>query len=169
MSAHCAKKRFFGVSEEWYYFLYTPKRVIILAKKPLLTTIERQYKSQLLLAWYVGRTTLFSIKSVNNNIRTVLSESSKFASFLFDQILNRRIVHLELIRAPSVGILGDVVKLFFWIPFYCIFKKSNTFLFKSKSFLFESNKFLFLMTRFLEMKSYSFFNQTSFFFLWQDS
>ena len=58
------KKRFFGVSEEWYYFLYTPKRVIILAKKPLLTTIERQYKSQLLLAWYVGCTTLFSIKSV---------------------------------------------------------------------------------------------------------
>ena len=66
---------------------------------------------------------------------------------------------------PCLNIwFGDVVKLFFWVSFYCIFKKSNTFLFKSNkflfllrshksnTFLFKSIKFRFFMTRFLEIK-----------------
>ena len=77
---------------------------------------------------------------------------------------------------------GDVVKLFFWVSFYYIFKKSNTFLFKSKAFLFffwqvsyisnaflfESNKFLFFMTKILRNQKLFFLNQISFFLLWQD-
>ena len=38
--------------------------------------------------------TLNSIET-NNNIRTVQSESSKFASRLFDQIPNRRVVETD--------------------------------------------------------------------------
>ena len=65
---------------------------------------------------------------------------------------------------------GDVLKLFFWVSFYYIFKKTKAFHFKSKAFLFYSDKFpknqklfilnqklfFFLMTRFLQIKSFSF-------------
>ena len=88
------------------------------------------------------------------------------------------------------NICGDVVKLFFWVSFYYILKKTKAFHFKSKAFLFYSDKFpknqklfffnqklfFFPMTRFLQIKSFSFsynkiftnqkllfFNQISFF------
>ena len=53
---------------------------------------------------------------------------------------------------------GDVVKLFFWVSFYYIFKKTKAFHFKSKAFLFYSDKFpknqkLFVLNwKFLEEK-----------------
>ena len=76
---------------------------------------------------------------------------------------------LPLHFAPSQA-SGDVVKLFFWVSFYYIFKKTKAFHFKSKAFLFYSDKFpknqklfvlnqklfFFLMTRFLQIKSFSF-------------
>ena len=45
----------------------------------------------------------------------------------------------------GVGILpsyGDVVKLFFWVSFYYIFKQSKAFRYNSKAYLFSSDKFL---------------------------
>ena len=65
---------------------------------------------------------------------------------------------------------GDVVKLFFWVSFYYIFKKTKAFRFKSKAFRFYSDKFLtnqklfvlnqklffFILTSFLTIKSFSF-------------
>ena len=50
---------------------------------------------------------------------------------------------------------GDVVKLILWVSFYCIFRKSNTFLFRSNKFLFlltisyKSNPFLLKWNKFL--------------------
>ena len=49
------------------------------------------------------KATISLIIETNNNIRTVQSESSKFASLLFDQIPNRRVVGTDQ-NASSVGI-----------------------------------------------------------------
>ena len=76
----------------------------------------------------------------------------------------------KLCISKTVHHEGDVVKLFFWVSFYYIFKKSKAFLFKSKAFHFSADKFLtnqklfvlnqklffFLLTSFLQIKSFSF-------------
>ena len=69
---------------------------------------------------------------------------------------------IERMRIKIVTEKGDVVKLFFWVSFYCNFRKSKAFRFNSKAFLFSSDKFL-------RNQKLFFLKQISFFFLWQHS
>ena len=90
-----------------------------------------------------------------------------FSDIFHDSFTWQKIFKMFLKNASDYG---DVVKVFFWVSFYYIFKKSKSFHFKSKAFLFSSDKFLtnqklfvlsqklffFLMTTFLQIKSFSF-------------
>ena len=86
------------------------------------------------------------------------------SSLLFTSVAGTQLIY------GGIAIIGDVVKLFFWVSFYYIFKKTKAFHFKSKAFLSYSDKFpknqklfvwnqklfFFILRSFLQTKSFSF-------------